>query len=107
MAPSSASSSRSHCRPSEEVSGVRPKLGDSVVVITGASSGIGRATARALAEHGASVVLAARSEQSLRETAEECEDAGGRALGVPTDVSDKEAVQHLARQAADRFGRID
>ena len=81
--------------------------GDSVVVITGASSGIGRATAHALAERGASVVLAARSEHSLREVAEECEAAGGRALAVTTDVADKEAVQELARQAAERFGRID
>ncbi len=79
----------------------------SVVVITGASSGIGRATARALAERGASVVLAARSEQSLREVAEECEAAGGRALVVPTDVTDQEAVRELARQAAECFGRID
>jgi NAD(P)-dependent dehydrogenase (short-subunit alcohol dehydrogenase family) len=83
------------------------KLEDSVVVITGASSGIGRATAHALAEHGASVVLAARSEESLQEAAQECEEIGGRALVVPTDVSDKEAVQNLARQAADHFGRID
>ncbi len=80
---------------------------DSVVVITGASSGIGRATAHALAERGASVVLAARSEQSLREVAQECEAAGGQALVVPTDVGDQEAVQELARQAADHFGRID
>jgi NAD(P)-dependent dehydrogenase (short-subunit alcohol dehydrogenase family) len=94
-------------RRSEEVSGMPWELKDSVVVITGASSGIGRATAHALAEHGASVVLAARSEQSLREVANECEAAGGRVLAVPTDVSDKEAVQDLARQAADRFGRID
>ncbi len=80
---------------------------DSVIVITGASSGIGRATAHALAERGASVVLAARSEQSLREAAEECEAAGGQALVVPTDVADQEAVQELARQTADHFGRID
>ena len=91
----------------EEVSEMSRELRDSVVVITGASSGIGRATAHALAEHGASVVLAARSEQSLREVAKECEAAGGRALAVPTDVSDKEAVQDLARQAAEHFGRID
>ena len=86
---------------------MRRALGDSVVVITGASSGIGKTTAHALAEHGASVVLAARSEQSLRETADECKAAGGRALVVPTDVTDKEAVQDLARQAADHFGQID
>lgn len=83
------------------------EIGDSVVVITGASSGIGRAAALALAERGANVVLAARSEQSLREVAEECEAAGGQALVVPTDVADQEAVQDLARQTADRFGRID
>ena len=83
------------------------EFGDSVVVITGASSGIGRATAHALAERGASVVLAARSEQNLREVAKECEAAGGQALVVPTDVADQEAVQELARQAADHFGRID
>ncbi len=107
MAPSSASSSHSCSRRREEVSGLPRELRDSVVVITGASSGIGRATAHALAERGASVVLAARSEQSLREAAAECEAAGGRALAIPTDVSDKEAVQDLARQAADHFGRID
>ncbi len=83
------------------------ELGDSVVVITGASSGIGRAAARAFAEHGASVALAARSEGSLREVAKECEAAGGQALVVPTDVADEGAVQELARRTAESFGRID
>lgn len=83
------------------------ELGDSVVVVTGASSGIGRATVRAFAEQGASVALAARSEQSLHEAAGECEAAGGRALVVPTDVADEEAVQELARRTAEHFGRID
>ena len=55
------------------------EIEDSVVVVTGVSSGIGRATARIMAENGARVVLAARSEQSLREVAEECEAAGGQA----------------------------
>lgn len=53
------------------------------------------------------MVLAARSEQSLREVAEECEAAGGQALVVPTDVGDEEAVRELARRGVDRFGRID
>ena len=79
------------------------ELGDSVVVITGASSGIGRAAARAFAERGASVALAARSEESLREAAQECEAAGGRALVVPTDVADEEAVEELARRTVASF----
>ena len=83
------------------------RIEDSVVVITGASSGIGRATARAFARRGASVVLAARREALLREVAEECERAGGRALAVPTDVTDEAAVEALARRAVEEFGRID
>ncbi|HEV2093884.1 MAG TPA: SDR family oxidoreductase [Rubrobacter sp.] len=83
------------------------EIEDSVVVITGASSGIGRATALAFAEQGASVALAARSEETLREVADECESAGGQALVVPTDVTDEEAVRELARRTVERFGRID
>jgi short-subunit dehydrogenase len=83
------------------------KIRDSVVVITGASSGIGRATAQTFAGEGASLVLAARREQPLRETATECENLGGRALAVPTDVTDERAVKELARRAIENFGRID
>ena len=83
------------------------KLRDAVVVITGASSGIGRATARAFAQRGATVVVAARREQALREVATECEQLGGRALAVPTDVTDEAAVQALARRAVESFGRVD
>lgn len=78
-----------------------------VVVITGASSGIGRASAHACAERAASVVLAARSAESLRETAAECEAAGGTATIVPTDVTDPEAVHALARTAQERHGHVD
>jgi NAD(P)-dependent dehydrogenase (short-subunit alcohol dehydrogenase family) len=78
-----------------------------VVVVTGASSGIGRATARLFAEHGARVVLAARSEQTLREVAGECEAVGGQALVVPTDVTDEKAVRGLARRGVEEFGRIN
>jgi NAD(P)-dependent dehydrogenase (short-subunit alcohol dehydrogenase family) len=79
----------------------------SVVVVTGASSGIGRATALACASAGAAVVLAARRPEALAEVARECEAAGGEALAVPTDVTDADAVQALARRAVERFGRID
>src|SRR5918998_1185040 len=78
-----------------------------VVVITGASRGIGRATARLFAEGGASVVLAARSEGALLEAAAECEALGGRALAVPTDVADWKAVERLARRTVEHFGRVD
>ena len=82
-------------------------LRDSVVVITGASSGIGRACAKLFASKGASVVLGARREGALREVAAECETGGGRALVVPTDVTDLGAVENLARGAVEEFGRID
>ncbi|WP_188189396.1 SDR family oxidoreductase [Nonomuraea sp. SYSU D8015] len=83
------------------------RLKDKVVVVTGASSGIGRATARAFAARGAAVVLAARGEEALDEARRECADAGGEALAVPTDVTDAQAVKELAQGAVERFGRID
>lgn len=83
-------------------------LQDSVVVITGASSGIGRATAHEFARKGANVVLAARREDLLRATAAECKEISGRdAVVVPTDVSDEAAVKRLGQQAFEHFGRID
>src|SRR4051794_7554910 len=64
-----------------------------VIVITGASSGFGRGTALELARRGASVVLAARSAETLADLARACENAGGLALAVPTDVSERAAVE--------------
>jgi short-subunit dehydrogenase len=86
---------------------MKRELRNAVVVITGASSGIGRATARAFAEEGAAVVLAARNELPLRALASECEAMEVPVLVVPTDVTDEQAVDRLARAALDRFGRID
>lgn len=80
---------------------------DQVVVITGASSGIGRETAIAFGMRGASVVLAARSETALAEVAREVERLGGKALPVPVDVGDWPQVERLAEAAIARFGRID
>lgn len=78
-----------------------------VVVITGASSGIGRATAHAFARKGARLVLAARSTESLQEVAAECAAQGAEVVTVPADVSKEPEVKALMRSAVDAFGRID
>ncbi|MCQ4306693.1 SDR family oxidoreductase [Pseudomonas stutzeri] len=84
------------------------RLEGAVVVITGASSGIGRATAQAFARRRARVVLAARDEEALQEAAEECRALGGEALVVPTDTTISDSVEQLATAAAEfGQGRID
>jgi NAD(P)-dependent dehydrogenase (short-subunit alcohol dehydrogenase family) len=78
-----------------------------VVVITGASAGIGRATARLLGQRGAHVGLLARGEAGLQAAANEIRAAGGKALPIPTDVSDYEAVDRAASQVEEQLGSID
>jgi NAD(P)-dependent dehydrogenase (short-subunit alcohol dehydrogenase family) len=77
------------------------------VVITGASAGIGRATAKLFGEQGANVVLLARGEAGLAGAAKDVEEAGGTALPVPCDVADYAAVDAAAQQAEEHFGPID
>jgi short-subunit dehydrogenase len=82
-------------------------LEEAVVVITGASSGIGRAAALRLARRSRGLALCARSEEALAEVAAECEGAGTETLYRALDVSDEEAVEALAAATVERFGRID
>jgi NAD(P)-dependent dehydrogenase (short-subunit alcohol dehydrogenase family) len=78
-----------------------------VAVITGASAGIGRATAREFARRGCSIALLARGLEGLEAAAREVEELGGRALVIPTDVADADALERAADQAVKQFGRID
>jgi len=82
-------------------------LDQQVMVITGASSGIGLCTAEAAAKKGAKVVLAARSEKTLQEVVERINASGGEAIAVTADVSDRQQCENIAQQAVARFGRID
>ena len=86
------------------------KLGleDKVVIVTGGSKGIGRATALALIEEGASVLACARGREDLDETGAQAADAGpGRFVGVQADLTDGAAIEGVVRCAIDEFGRVD
>jgi NADP-dependent 3-hydroxy acid dehydrogenase YdfG len=83
------------------------RLDGKVVVVTGASSGIGEATVRALAAEGAAVVAGARRKERLDGLVEEVTRDGGRAIAVECDVTDEEQAQNLVHRAVEEFGRID
>ncbi|MGK7910161.1 MAG: SDR family oxidoreductase [Synechococcus sp.] len=82
-------------------------LAGKVVLVTGASSGIGKALALDVTSRGAKVVVAARRQQRLQAVVDEIERTGGEAIAVPTDMADTQQVGALAQKALDYFGRVD
>ncbi|WP_439517556.1 SDR family oxidoreductase [Hydrogenophaga sp.] len=85
----------------------RPPGSEPVAIVTGAGSGIGKATTLALLADGWRVVLAGRRAEPLAEVVAQAGASLAQALAVPTDVADEAAVQHLFAQAVERFGRVD
>lgn len=83
------------------------RLGSDVALVTGASSGIGGATARSLADEGASVALAARREDRLHSLADEIESEGGETLVVPTDVTDEDRIYEMVDTTVEELGGLD
>jgi short-subunit dehydrogenase len=86
---------------------MQAKLSEAIVVITGASSGIGESTALRIASKGGTLVLAARRPEALENVARHCRELGGKAIVIPTDVTQEEEVKALAERALQSFGRID
>ena len=82
-------------------------VAEQVIVVSGASSGIGRAVARAAGERGASVVVSARSVEALDNAVHEIEAAGGQGLAIPGEATSEEDAESLCERAIERFGRID
>ena len=78
-----------------------------IVLVTGASAGIGKALALDAARRGAKVVLAARREQRLQAVVKEIQDGGGEAIAIPTDMADTRQVEMLAEKAIDYWGQVD
>jgi len=82
-------------------------LRDRACIVTGASRGIGRATALTLASEGASVLLVGRTAQTLEEVARECSNAGGSGVSLQADITDDGAGERIAAACIEQFGRID
>ena len=83
------------------------RLAGKVAIVTGASRGIGRAISLALAKEAATVVLAARAMDKLKETAEQVTAVGGKAEIVPTELTEEQSIKNLVKVTGDRFSRID
>src|SRR6266536_1602499 len=99
---------RLHRNPNgDDESVAKKRLSEQVVVVTGASSGLGRAIARGAGERGAKVVVTARNAEAVDDAVREIEAFGGEALAVPADHSVQDEVAQVVEQALDRFGRID
>jgi NAD(P)-dependent dehydrogenase (short-subunit alcohol dehydrogenase family) len=92
---------------SQSFEGPEGQFQGKVAVITGGSSGIGRATALAFAEEGAKVAIAARRAVELEETVRQIQAKGGEAIFVATDVTQPDQVERLVKTTVDRFGRLD
>lgn len=85
----------------------KPEETNKVIVITGASAGVGRATAYAFAKRKCKIGLIARSEQALNDVKQEVEDLGGKAIVLPLDVADAAALENAANRVEEEFGAID
>lgn len=82
-------------------------LHDNVAIVTGASRGIGKYIAQALAREGCDVAICARTEEDLEEAAQEIEEEGAEVLALPMDITEEGEAERLVEATADRFGRID